>query len=365
MPRSNRPQEKPAVRSEARIIDANANRAAEGMRTLEDIARFALNNREISEIAKHARHDLARAIAALPIPAGLRTTVRNTPGDVGTNISTPAENQRIDLSSVATAAASRSAQATRTIEEIAKSLGSEAGCFETIRYRIYEIDRLIRSALIPESPQWKLCVLITHSLCAHCPWETVAQAAIAGGADCLQLREKTLPDHELLARARRLVGIARSGPRVSVIINDRPDIAMLSNADGVHVGQGDLSPSDVRAVAGAGIPVGVSTSNIDQAIAARADGASSVGLGPMYPSATKSKPETAGPEYLRAFLSDDQIRALPHLCIGGITAGNAPDLVRAGAEGLAVSSAVCGSKDPEQACRSILSGFDIHSPHGD
>lgn len=340
------------MRSEARIIDANANRAAEGLRTLEDIARFALNNERLSEDCKEARHDLAGAVRTLPIPAGLRVTVRDTPNDVGTGISTPSERDRPGLASIVAAASGRTTEAIRTLEEMAKAIGGEAGACEKIRYRVYELDRRIATGLVPASPQWRLCVLITASLCRNNDWAATAQAAIAGGADCLQLREKSLTDRELLTRARRLVEIA--GARASVVINDRPDIALLARANAVHVGQGDLSPADVRAVSGAGMPVGVSTSTIEQAVHARAAGASSVGLGPMFPTTTAHKPEIAGLAYLRAFLADVRVRALPHLCIGGITPDNAPELSASGARGLAVSSAVCGAADPEAACRAIL-----------
>lgn len=348
------------MRSEARIIDANANRASEGLRTLEDIARFALDNAGLSERAKRARHGLAGLLDALPLPASLRITVRDTPGDVGTGIRTAREGQRIGLGSVATAAAARTAQAVRTIEETAKSIGSVDPGFESLRYEIYEIERLVRTGLIPASPQWSLCVLITESLCRAGDWERVARAAIAGGADCLQLREKSLPDRELLARARSLCAIAsefsvgaEDAGAVSVVINDRPDIALLCGAGGVHVGQGDLSPAEVRAVAGAGMPVGVSTSSVEEARAVMAAGASSVGLGPMFPTTTKRKDAIAGPEYLRAFLADEDLAVLPHLCIGGISTSNAGELVAVGARGLAVSSAVCGADDPEEVCRAL------------
>ena len=347
------------MRSEARIIDANANRAAEGLRVLEDIARFALDDGELALSVKEIRHDLTATVGLLPIPTGLRLAARDTPGDVGTGVSTEQEMSRVGLHGVAAAAAGRTTEALRALEEMAKVLldADGAGAIERIRYRVYEVERLVRSGLVPRSRQWRLCVLLTEALCAGRPWEAVAEAAIAGGATCLQLREKALPDRELLVRARRLVEIAAADARVSVVINDRPDVALLANADGVHVGQGDLTPADVRAVAGAGMEVGVSTSCIAEALAAMTAGASSVGLGPMFETTTKRKDRVAGVGYLRAFLADERVSHLPHLCIGGIGCSNAALLADAGARGFAVSSAVCGADDPEAVCGSLVAAL--------
>lgn len=347
------------MRSQARIIDANLNRVGEGLRVLEDIARFALDDDQLAPRCKQARHALAAAASTLALPPGLRTAARDTPGDVGVNARTESEYRRDDLASIAAAAAGRAAEGLRVIEELAKHLDGDASAFESLRYEVYELSRLVQAALHPLAPQWGLCVLLTASLCPGSAWERVAERAIEGGADCIQLREKALGDRELLARARRLVEIARAAPRpVGVIINDRPDIALLSRADGVHVGQDDLTPAQVRAVCGHGMLVGVSTSNLDQARRALRDGASLVGLGPMFISTTKLKDELAGPEYLRAFLADERLAALPHLCIGGITPGNAPILARAGARGVAVSAAVCAADDPAAVCRALKSALD-------
>ncbi|USN98952.1 MAG: thiamine phosphate synthase [Phycisphaeraceae bacterium] len=347
------------MRSEARIIDANRNRAGEGLRVLEDIARFALDDEALTARCKRARHELGEAVAVLPLPAGLGLSARDTPGDVGTSVRTEREYERSDPTSVAAAACGRVGEALRSIEEIAKCVRGDAARFEALRYEAYEVGRLVSAGLAPIAPQWRLCVLLTASLCPGGDWERVARAAIAGGADCLQLREKELSDRELISRARRFVEIARESPRrIWVIINDRPDIALLCGADGVHVGQGDLSPADVRAVAGRGMLVGVSTSSVESARAANAAGASSVGLGPMFPSTTKPKDVIAGVDYLRAYLAEPDLASLPHLCIGGITPENAGELIDAGARGLAVSSAVCGAEDPEGVCAELVGSVE-------
>jgi thiamine-phosphate pyrophosphorylase len=357
------------LRSEARIIDASLNRALEGLRVLEDIARFALDDAPLSGELKASRHDLAEAVRPLLPGRGLAHAARDAAGDVGTGVSTQGERTRPSLASVAAAAGGRAAEAMRSLEEMAKCVGGEPRRIETIRYRVYDLAARVGAGLVPAGRQWRLCVLITGSLCPGGDWERVARASIEGGADCLQLREKHLPDGELLERARRLVGMTRDAG-VDVAVNDRPDIALLAGADAVHVGQTDLSPSDVRAVAGHRMPVGVSTSSISEALMAARSGASSVGLGGMFPSSTKAKDSLAGPAYLRAFLADDRVSRLPHLCIGGITPENAAELADAGARGLAVSAAVCGAPDPAGVCAALLDalggpGNPVDSTHGD
>lgn len=341
----------------ARIIDAGVNRAREGLRVLEDLARFALDDRELSERAKRLRHELAEAVAALPLTPADLLAARDTPGDVGTEVSTASERTRASEDALAAAAAGRATEALRSIEEGAKTLGSDGSAFERLRYEAYELERLVRLALRTRVPQWRLCVLITAEHC-RLPWEEVAEAAIRGGADCLQLREKQLEGAELLTRARRLREITRG--RAAFIVNDRPDIAVLAGADGVHLGQNDLDPASVRALARGRLAIGVSCTNAAEVRRAVGDGADYVGLGPMFATATKIKPNLAGPEFIAACLADGL--ALPHLAVGGIAPGNIDRLARAGCRGVAVCSAVCSAPDPERICREILAYLPERTP---
>ncbi|MFI4915202.1 MAG: thiamine phosphate synthase [Phycisphaerales bacterium JB060] len=334
-----------------RMFDANVNRACEGLRTLEDLARFLLDDGDLSRRAKEARHAIRTAASSF----GPRRLVawRNTPEDVGTVISTPQEGTRSNAGALATAAGNRVAEALRACEEVAKALAVQSLVFEATRYEVYEIQRRLISALGgPGSPRWLVCVLLTEAQC-HQPWRDVAEAACRGGAACLQLREKHLPDGELLAKARALVAIARSHG-VAVVVNDRPDIAVLAGASGVHVGQGDLCVADVRKIVGEGLVVGVSCSTLEQARNAVFEGADYLGLGPMFPSGTKPKDTLSGPALVEAVASDDQASRLPHLAISGIDSGNAGELVSRGCTGIAVCGAVCGSADPQAATRALV-----------
>lgn len=342
----------------ARMIDANLNRTSEGLRVLEDAARFHLDSLELCSACKSARHGLRQFADELAATGPAfdrlaRLASRDTPGDVGTEVSTESEMARHSMSELAAAAGARTAEALRVLEESAKLAGSVAAAqrAKSLRYEVYELSRRILVALgTGRARQWSLCVLITESLCKGRPWTDVVTQAIDGGADCIQLREKDLADRELLDRARWLVGIAR--PRgVSVIVNDRADIALAAGADGVHVGQDDMPIAQIRAMAGSRLLVGVSTTNMDQAREAASLGADVCGVGPMFPTTTKHKPQISGPAYLAAYLADPATTRVPHLAIGGIGPENVRQLAAAGCRGIAVSSCVCSADDPAEVCR--------------
>jgi thiamine-phosphate pyrophosphorylase len=358
-----------------RILDANFNRAREALRVMEEAARFILDDSKLVADIKALRHDLSHAMASLDnLPWH-----RDTPGDVGTTVKVSGEMTRQGVPHVVTAAGKRLSEALRAIEEYAKALDTPVtlannqqaplpAVIESIRYRGYDIEsRLALKLSSGLARQWRLCVLITGDLCVNRDWLSVADAITRpdasgqGAADCIQLREKNLESGEFLARAKALSALLK--PRnVALIINDRPDIALLSNADGVHVGQNDLSVADVRKLAGRQLIVGVSTASVEDARCAKNDGADYVGLGPMFPTTTKKKDHIVGPDYLKAFLA--AFPGFPHLAIAGITAHNAQVLAQAGARGVAVSSAVCAAQDPARAARDIakwFSGADEHS----
>ena len=140
------------------------------------------------------------------------------------------------------------------------------------------------------------------------------------------------------------------------IVNDRPDVAVLAAADGVHVGQGDLAPHEVRRIVGPDRIVGVSTHSLAQALAAAQAGADYIGCGPMFQSTTKPQEVVPGPA-----LAAEVVRAvgLPVMAIGGITAETAPAVLAAGVRWVAVSSVVCAAADPEAATRQLVSLINV------
>ncbi|HUB27070.1 MAG TPA: thiamine phosphate synthase [Tepidisphaeraceae bacterium] len=327
-----------------RVLDANANRAREALRVMEDYARFVLSDRELSLAIKSFRHDLASALKPISADALLH---RDTPSDVGTTNKTAQELSRSDLAEVVTAAGKRLGEALRTLEEFCKiSAPAAAAKIEAIRYAGYDLEQRLGRTLRNSQRfgEVRLYVVLSESAC-RIDWLDAAKAAIAGGADCIQLREKTLEGGELLRRARALVAEChRSG--VLCIINDRPDVAALSGADGVHVGQGDLPAVEARKIVGSRAIVGVSTHNVQQARQAVLDGADYIGIGPIFRSSTKPRDFVAGPGVAREVAAAVKI---PVVAIAGITASNVDEVWSAGVSAIAVTAAVLDDDDVRAA----------------
>ena len=334
-----------------RIIDANANRAREALRVMEDVARFIISSAPQAETIKKLRHELTESLSQLDCTLYWR----NTPDDVGTDIKTDRELVRNNTFDVVAAACKRLTEALRTIEEYSKTLQTDMPALprkiELIRYHAYDAEQSLLRCLATGSPrQYRLCVLVTESLCIHHGWLDVAQAAIRGGADCIQLREKELDDQKLLDRAGSLVECCHQ-EGVTAIINDRPDIAILAGADGVHLGQADLPIGQVRKLAGRRLIIGISTCNLEQAKQAHLDGADYCGVGPMFHTTTKLKNAIAGKAYLKQYL---QWNKLPHLAIGGISPDNIDALIDCHPQGIAISACICRSERPEEVTHQLV-----------
>jgi thiamine-phosphate pyrophosphorylase len=170
-------------------------------------------------------------------------------------------------------------------------------------------------------------------------------AAVAGGCRMVQLREKTWPSGQLLPLAERLrARCAADG--VTFIVNDRVDLALAVEADGVHLGQDDLPARVARPLLRPGMLLGISTHSVAQARAAQADGADYVAVGSIFATATKPDFELVGPDLVRILRSEIRV---PLIGIGGITHDNVQEVIRAGADGVAVISAVDAADDPRAA----------------
>jgi thiamine-phosphate pyrophosphorylase len=334
-----------------RLLDANANRAREAMRVVEDYARFVLDDDGLCGELKRLRHDLSDATRTFVTDAILH---RDTPGDVGTSIKTESETARTDVGHVVTASGKRLGEALRAIEEYLKTIDATAASrIESIRYRFYDIEHRLAFTIRPRGAggfaSVRLYVLITESACKR-PWLETARLAIEGGADCLQLREKSLDAGELLRRAKQFVDLCRA-KHVLSIINDRPDVTILSGADGVHLGQEDLPCRDARKLLGTRKLVGVSTHALDQAKQAVLDGADYIGVGPVFRSPTKPRDFLPGPAYARQVASS--IHQIPSVAIAGISDANVDEVVSTGVKAIAVTSAVTGADDPREAARRL------------
>ena len=334
-----------------RILDANFNRAREALRVAEDCGRFALNDPAITAMAKNMRNDLREVLEAMPADEFI--TSRDTPGDIGTEISSPGEPARSGVADVASAACKRLSEALRSIEEYSKIIAPEKSLqVERMRYNGYTLEhRLLDRLMIAQRLRnAHLYVLITSTLCPGSVQAT-ARGAIAGGADVIQLREKDVCDAEFLALAAELRELTDETGKV-FLVNDRPDIAAIVAADGVHLGQGDLPIAEVRRLLRPGAIVGRSVHTLAQARAAINEGADYLGVGPIFATETKSTAALAGCETLRQIAAEAE---LPLVAIGGIDADNTAEVFSAGATCVGVCSAVCGAENPKDAAKAIRS----------
>jgi len=202
----------------------------------------------------------------------------------------------------------------------------------------------------------RLYVITGHQFLGGRSLEDVIRAAILGGADCIQLREKHYSGRELLEAGHVLRRVTREYG-AKLIINDRIDVARAVDADGVHLGQGDLPIEVARDILGPDKIVGLSTHNVSEAVAAERAGANYIGLGPMKPTTTKLDTEpVVGPAGVR------EVRAhvtLPIVAIGGIKREDVAEIIRNGANGVAIISAIIGAEDVQGAAREMRGIVDL------
>jgi thiamine-phosphate pyrophosphorylase len=339
-----------------RILDANFNRAREAIRVVEDCARFVLDDSALSAKAKALRDGLRTVLDALPQDQLL--TSRNTPGDVGTSITAPGEADRRDLTVVVSAACKRLTEALRTIEEYTKVVApAQSPAVEQMRYAAYTLEQQLAHRLsIGEGLGGRggLYAIVSSHLC-RISLEATVTALIAGGASVIQLREKDLPDDQFFVEATLLRELTR-GTATRFVVNDRPDIAALAGADGVHLGQDDLPVAQVRRLLRPGAIVGRSTHSLADVEAAAAEGADYIGFGAIFDTATKANPIEVGTQLLQDVLAA-RPASLPVVAVGGITLKTLSQVTRAGAKWVAVSSALCGAEDIQQVTADFVAAL--------
>jgi thiamine-phosphate pyrophosphorylase len=278
------------------VLDVNANRAAEGLRTIEDIARLVREDAVASIWAKSLRHDLAAAISKLD--RAQRLAARSTESDAGTTHTTESESDRADWKAIVSAACERVGQSLRCLEEFSKLVDETIGLeFKSLRYKAYDVLAQIELRLAREriAKSANLYLLIDCALPIERFAESIRRFADAG-TDLFQLRDKSCDGGRLVAYARVALQ-ALAGTNSKLIINDRVDIALACGAVGVHLGQEDMGYADVRRIAGPDLWIGISTHSIEQAIAAERAGADYIGCGPTFPSQTKSFEKFPGTQF--------------------------------------------------------------------
>jgi thiamine-phosphate pyrophosphorylase len=338
-------------RAANRIIDANFNRAREACRVVEEFCRFVLNSSMLTERAKKLRHELSASIGKLDV--GRLMAGRDTLGDVGVGKTVEKQLTRSDLNDCFVAGCKRLTEALRALAEVIR-IDNEplAATIEKLRFDAYALEKdiVLFSNTSEKFKNVRLYIVITSNL----PAEVISLACkcAAGGADCIQLRAKDVEDDRLYALAVEFVKICKDAGVVS-IINDRPDIAVASGADGVHLGQNDLPVEQARKLQLYPLIIGKSTHSLEQLRAACTEGLTYVGLGPVFATPTKPGAEAVGLEYVTVATQELVDTGIGHVAIGGITLDNIELVLGAGAESIAVCSAVTHANDPAAACRNF------------
>ena len=341
-----------------RIIDANLNRAGEGLHLLEEIARLAADDAELTRQLKTMRHELLRGDLAFNKEL---IQSRDSEGDVGADMKVPGEGKAKELPVIVVANARRVQEALRILEELAKTPDTtprlDSDKFKKARFELYTIEQKLLSRLLRRDKAGRLSglyAIIDSQLLGSRSHLEVTGQLIRGGAKAIQLRHKLDDKNELLAIARKLKDLcAEHG--VLFIVNDYLDIALAVGADGLHLGQKDMPVADARELLPMDMILGSSVNTVEQARAAEAGGADYIAVGSMYPTESKEKAIVVGPERLREVRSAVNV---PLVAIGGISKDNAGEVAAAGAGGVAVISAILGADDLEKAAREIIKAFE-------
>jgi thiamine-phosphate pyrophosphorylase len=334
-----------------RIIDANFNRAREALRVIEDYCRFVLNCAGLSGRAKELRHRLSAVIA--DIDEGRLLAGRDTIGDIGIGQKADSAIGRKNIKDTLTAACKRLPEALRVLAETIRCENyAISERIEAIRYAGYTLEKDV--ALFANAQarfaNVQLYVLINSNL----PGEVfpLVQKSIKGGADCLQLRAKSVDDNRYYALAYEFVKVCRDANVIS-IINDRVDIAAASGADGVHLGQNDLPIEQARRLQLTPMIFGKSTHSIEQLTKAISELPTYVSLGPVFATPTKPESVPVTLDYVKKGVPILSHTGISHVAIGGIAIDNVENVLRAGSKVIAVSSAVTYSADPQAECRKL------------
>jgi len=335
-----------------RILDANLDRAREGLRIVEEWCRFGLNDASLTAECKDLRQRLAQWHTT-----DLRAA-RDTPSDPGTDLTHAAEMERPSLDALLQANLCRVQEALRVLEEYSKIDRPEmAAACKQLRYRVYTLesklmgrshDRLMQK--LRRSPLYLVTSPHEHLL-------PIVEAALQGGLSLVQYRDKNADDPTRLQLAEKLCHLCRRYDAL-FLVNDRVDIALAVDADGVHLGQQDIPIALARQILGPNRIVGRSTTNPEEMQRALDEGADYIGVGPVYETPTKAGKAAAGLDYVRYAATHSPV---PWFAIGGIDAENLGAVMAAGATQVAVVRAIMQSQQPMQATQALLARLRSNS----
>lgn len=337
----------------ARLLDANLDRAREGLRVLEDWARFGLERPDLVARSKDLRQQLG-LLHRMPYKLA-----RHTATDPAAGLGHPAQAIRDTPASVVAANAARVQEALRVLEEFGRPHDPAlAAAAASARYALYDLEvDLLREAGDGASRRALLSRCPLYLICGSGPAAAAAAAgALEAGVRLLQYRPKDDPDlddRRRLEEARSLRLLCRQHGAL-FLVNDRLDLALAVEADGVHLGQGDLPVGVARRLLGPELLIGCSTHEPRQLQRAVAEGCDYVGVGPVNATPTKPGRDPVG----LAYVSHAAAHApLPFFAIGGIDASTLPSVVAAGATRVAVVRAIGAAADPRAAAAGLLAAL--------
>ena len=355
-----------------RLIDANLNRSTEGLRVLEDVARFLLGDADLSRRSKVLRHNLAKETRLLRLDL---LSQRDSQHDVGRSQTTdlPSNGSQYNaaqaslqgVADVVTANAKRVEQALRVIEELARvpemSSMLNSVSFEQARFSLYDLERELISRVSRHEKAARmtgLYVILDRQFLAGRDELDAAGQAIEGGASVIQLRDNQGKKGELLRLAQELRELcSQSG--VLFIVNDHLDLAIAAGADGVHIGQEDLPLDVVRRQLPVDRIAGCSVHTPAQATTAQQAGADYIAVGSVFPTTTKHQATVVGLDTLKEIR---QAVSVPVVAIGGINLDNIDEVKAAGADAVAVISAALGQTDVKRAVQRLSARINPGRP---
>jgi thiamine-phosphate pyrophosphorylase len=341
-------------RSEYRAIDANLNRAVEGIRVAEDILRFERDNATLASEFRALRHSLRGTAALLPGGTDTLVSARDSRGDVARNAPSVITNSAHDAFE---ANVKRAQEATRVLEELSKSFSAAAASrFGEIRFKLYDLEKAALESLagvalprpIPDGPFLYAVAGYEEFRCDGS--FLIFKEALSAGAGMTQLRDKHFDDKTLLSRAKELSKMSRCS-KTLFVVNDRVDVALAAGADAVHLGQEDIPVAAARDIAGEMLRIGFSTHSYPQAMKALETRPDYISVGPIFESRTKPGKKPVGVGLIERVSA--KANGIPIVAIGGITTDNISDVFNAGASGAAIISAITGSRNPKNTFAEI------------
>jgi len=330
-----------------RIMDVNLNRVSEGLRVIEDGARFILNNSQLAQRVRELRHSMEKMTKKFPeLDSGKLIKYRNSQGDVGASFK---EEKRRGVRELIVANFKRVQEAERSLEEFSKLLPSPSleMKFKEIRFQTYSLEKEMEMSL-KTRPDLSLYVIADSNMVGE-KLEEKVKKVISNGATAVQIREKnssTLNFLERAIKARKIIG-----KKALFIVNDRVDIAIASQADGVHLGQEDLPVGLAGQMMEEDKIIGVSTHSLEQAKKAEKEGADYIAVGPVF--STQTKPDSGAPKGVGIISEIKGTISIPVIAIGGINRENVKEVIKAGADGVAVISAIFKERDVALATRQL------------